>query len=269
MIRKTLISSAKPTRPSHDRSCNHIAHSLATALAVISSLFMSSLYARADVSQRWSDQLWNVVGGLCLPTHAIGVTWPCITVDPGREIAVLRVAPSHLLAVPTRKLAGIESAALLQPSSPNYWQAAWEAQSFLTSGSHRLRRSEIGIAVNSMKGRSQDQLHLHLRCIRKAVRSTLDRHASKITRNWRWLRIDSFAHPYRVRWLAGEDLNGRDPFKILAGDLASARRHMGDQTLVVVGAESTEGMPGFYLLNRESQPKAPASGEELLATCGR
>src|SRR5215207_8080303 len=138
---------------------------LGTALVILVSLFVSSLDARADGRQRWSDQLWNVVRGLCLPTHAIGLTWPCIKVDLASEIAVLRVGPSHLLAVPTQKLIGIESAALLQPSSPNYWQAGWEARGFLSLGSHRLRRTEIGMAVNSVKGRSQDRLHVHLRCI--------------------------------------------------------------------------------------------------------
>ena len=72
-------------------------------------------------------------------------------------------------------------------------------------------------------------------------------------------------HRYNARLVASADLNGINPFRLLADGIPEAAQDMGDQTLVVVGAVLSGGAPGFYLLNDQvdQAPGDLASGEEL------
>jgi CDP-diacylglycerol pyrophosphatase len=215
-----------------------------------------------------SSDLWRVIHGLCATDRRLTrLPAPCIAVDLKRGTAVLRQPfdPMHLLLAPTRRITGIESEALLAPDAPNYWQAAWEARRFLDRrAGYAIPREDIGLAVNSVSGRSQNQLHIHVTCVRADIRDALAADAAAITRHWQdW--DGAPGRRYRVRRLRGEDLGPHDPFKLLARDPAAAGS-MEMQTLVVVGARLPGGAPGFYLLADRADPDRsdPGHGEELL-----
>src|SRR5208282_6128619 len=130
-----------------------------------------------SVSAANRSELWVVVHDICLPAYqGIGVAFPCaeINIAEGldRGFAVLQTPSSatHVIVVPTIRISGIESPALLSENAPNYWEAAWEARRFVNDGAGRqLPRDKIGMAINSAARRSQDQLHIHVACIAPRV----------------------------------------------------------------------------------------------------
>ena len=100
-----------------------------------------------------------------------------------------------------------------------------------------------------MRGRTQNQLHIHIDCIRVEVRQALLANAGKIGPGWADLDVDLAGHRYRAMRIAGEDLGPRDPFKLLAEGDPAAAADMGSETLTVAGAVLPDGTPGFYLLS--------------------
>jgi CDP-diacylglycerol pyrophosphatase len=215
------------------------------------------------------NALWRVVHDLCVTDKTlIGLPAPCLSVDVARGVAVVKDAghATQLLLVPTAKVTGIESPSLLAPDAPNYWQAAWDTRrSFEQELGHAAPREDIGLAVNSRFGRTQDQLHIHIDCVRADVRQALRAHGREIGDTWSTLGFDLAGHRYRARRLDGADLGTRDPFKLLAED-PEARADMGRETLAVVGMSFEGGQPGFVLLSDHADlPRSDkAASEDLL-----
>ncbi len=218
-----------------------------------------------EAETRHPNSLWHVVHDLCVPDAELsGRPDPCVKVDLTGGYAVIKdpERPTQFLLIPTRRIVGIESPDLLQPGSPNYWRAAWDARHYLDDQVGRpIPREDVGLAINSAPGRTQNQLHIHIDCLRPEVAADLVRRADEIGQDWRWLR-GLGGETFRARWIAGEDLGGADPFKLLAKGVPLARQDMADQTLVLVGAQRRDGAPGFILLT--AQADAEAAGEVLL-----
>jgi len=216
------------------------------------------------------DALWNIVGGQCAPNQqAKHDPAPCVSVDLAGGYAVLKdeSGATQVLVIPTTKITGIESPALLDPAAPNFWADAWQARHDVESFAHReIPREDLALAVNSIFGRSQDQLHIHVDCIRPDVRDALDTAMDRIGSKWAPLDVSLAGHRYRAMRLAGEDLGDRNPFKLLADADPMARAEMGLETLVVAGAVFEDGSPGFILLSDRFDPSMhdAASGESLL-----
>jgi CDP-diacylglycerol pyrophosphatase len=216
------------------------------------------------------DVLWQIVSQKCVPNQQQHHDpSPCETVDLARGVERGHVilkdidGATQFLLIPTARVTGIESPALLMPDAPNYWAPAWRARRYVLARAHRrLRRDAIGLAVNSMKGRSQNQLHIHIDCIRPDLRRYLARHSAGLSRHWSALRLAFDGHHYQARRLDSRDLHGVDPFRVLAGDIPAARADMGNWTLVAIGATPR----GFVLLAGHVDPATQdnASGDELL-----
>lgn len=213
--------------------------------------------------------LWHVVHDLCVTDMATrGHAAPCAAVNLGAGFAVVHdpAHPTQLLLVPTARLSGIESPALQTQGSPNYWQAAWSARSLLERQVGRpLPREDVGLAINSVSSRTQDQLHIHIDCVRPDVQAVLRAHAGAIGPHWMTLSPALLGRPYRVRWIAGAELGHADPFKLLARSDPKARANMGAEGLFLVGA-SRGGRPGFILLSHRDDLARGEIGaaEELL-----
>jgi CDP-diacylglycerol pyrophosphatase len=240
---------------------------LAGVLAVAGSA--ESHLAAAD-----PEALWKIVNGQCVVEETkANDPAPCVEVDlsggPDRGFAVLKdlVGPTQYLVIPTRRIEGIESKELLAPHAPNYWQDAWQARRFvIAAAAAPLARDDIGLAVNSRFARSQDQLHIHVDCLRPDVKQALHDHAGEIGEAWSPLDVSLAGSHYVVRRVAGTELGEADPFHLLADGLAGARAHMGEETLVVVGTVFRDNKPGFYLLSDRADLAAGhrAGGEQLL-----
>jgi CDP-diacylglycerol pyrophosphatase len=240
------------------------------ALCCLAALGSDTPAAAAD-----SNALWSIVHGLCVTDEqTLHLPAPCSAVDLQQGWAVLKdiAGRTQQLLIPTARVTGIESAELLSPGDPNYFEAAWRARSFVFARLGRgLPRDDVGLAVNSLYGRSQNQLHIHVDCVRRDVRDELAKEQNRIGRRWTETARPLAGRRYRVMRIAGADFGSVDPFKLLAQTDPTARAAMGRMTLVAVGATFADGKPGFYLLSDRATmfPPDRASGEDLLDhACG-
>ncbi len=221
------------------------------------------------------DALWKIVHDRCVPDQlAHRSPAPCASVDlSGGEAdgsAVLKdiEGTSQFLLIPTARISGIESPAILAPDAPNFFARAWSATALVDERLHRLLpRRDLSLAINSRSGRSQEQLHIHVDCIAPEVRAALDRAAPAIGAQWRPLPVRLALHRYRAIRIPGDSLADVNPFRLLAASLADPGREMGRHTLVLVG-EVRDGQPGFVLLDGEAGPLAALLGPRIALGSG-
>jgi CDP-diacylglycerol pyrophosphatase len=216
------------------------------------------------------DALWHIIHDRCLPAFgAHKPPAPCAEVDlpagtPGGWVVLKdRDGATQYLVMPTQKITGIEDSTILAPDEPNFFAAAWDSRKyFLAKVGHPVPRSVISLAINSPYGRTQNQLHIHIDCLRADVAATLAAKLPGIGAEWASLPLAG--HAYRARRLDGTDLTD-NPFTLLAADPSVGPAGMARHTLVVVGETFADGKDGFVLL--DDQVDVPtgdhASGEEL------
>ncbi|MBV9512069.1 MAG: CDP-diacylglycerol diphosphatase, partial [Caulobacteraceae bacterium] len=230
------------------------------ALLLVSSLDVSTRAARHAGLSRLVERsaaghpnaLWHIVHDLCVTDMKTrGGPAPCSVVDLSGGYAVLKDirGATQLLVIPTDRVTGVESPALLAPGAPNYFEDAWRARDLFEKRVGRaVPRVDIGLAVNSMYGRSQNQLHIHVDCVRPDVRAALAANIGRIGPRWRRLGVPLAGHDYLARRLDGDDLGANNPFKLLAGADRRTRADMGAETLAVIAVVTSHGGPGFVLL---------------------
>jgi len=215
------------------------------------------------------DALWRIVHGHCVPAEQAGKgPAPCAEVDLSGGYAVLKDirGATQFLLIPTARVSGVESSEILAPNAPNYWQAAWQARRFVEGKAGKeIARQDLGLAINSAVRRSQNQLHIHIDCLRADVVQSLADQAAHIGDSWSTVTLPPSGHPYQARRINSSDLQGVDPFRIVADTLPGAARDMGDQTIVLAGAAFGQGLDGFYLLVDTASASDPDRGwgEEL------
>jgi CDP-diacylglycerol pyrophosphatase len=116
----------------------------------------------------------------------------------------------------------------------------------------------VGLAVNPLHRRGQDQLHIHIECLRPDVYATLAQQAAHLSSSWSPVPLGGAS--YWVRSIS-VNLDADDPFRLLASQPPEAGRGMSDYTLVVTGTPAENR--GFLMLASSS-----AAGELLLdSTC--
>lgn len=233
--------------------------------------FATLLFASAPSANAANpNALWEIVHNHCVPGQQSGKgPAPCTLVDLAGGTAVLKDirGDTQYLLLATDEVTGMEDPKILAANAPDYWAAAWEARKFVDQRAHQiLPREDVGLAINSRQGRTQNQFHIHVDCIRLDVVLALQAHAQEIGESWAPLGFLMKGHRYRARRVASADLAGVYPFRLLAEGVPEAAKDMGDQTLVVTGAVFGDGSQGFYLLNDQADPSTgdTASGEELL-----
>lgn len=212
--------------------------------------------------------LWRIVHDQCVPNQIDRHDpSPCTLVDLAGGYVVLkdRRGATQFLVLPTARITGIESAVLLSPRVPDYMQDAWEARRFVQMHAlATLTRADLSLAVNSIYGRSQNQLHIHVDCLRQDVRDALARHRNAVGDKWQPFPVALAGHHYIARRLVLRDLADVNPFRTLADEMPAARANMGAYTLVVAGA-TFGGKPGFIVLADHADPAVGdfANGESL------
>lgn len=244
-------------------------------LAIFLSAALAIFWLARPVDADVRGLLWRVVQ-TCLATHALtGGAFPCLAVDLEggleRGYAVLR-APfedTHIIVTPTVRTLGIETRRLRGPEAPNYFRDAWNARRFVTDDLRRKpAREDLALAVNSRFGRSQDQLHIHVDCLRPDVKRSLARQRDAIrTTGWTRLAVLPQAPRYYAMALASRDLEHVNLFDAAAAGLKiEDADDMDTATIVVVGARDVDGAPGFIVLARQRIPETSdlAHGEALL-----
>jgi CDP-diacylglycerol pyrophosphatase len=239
---------------------------LARILAMLALIAAASSIAPPPARAANPDLLWKIVNELCVPDQQQhGNPAPCsaVVLDQGIENGHVLLkdicGKTQFLLMPTAKISGIESSELL--GAPNYFLAAWQARGRMTALAGRpVARDEISLAINSVEGRSQNQLHIHIDLVRDEVRAALAAHKPAPQEGWFTLTLRG--HDYSVRRI--DDLEHENPFVVVADKTRAAREEMRLQTIVVIGATFAGGKEGFYLLDGEAQlPFNRGSGEEL------
>jgi CDP-diacylglycerol pyrophosphatase len=198
------------------------------------------------------NALWVIVQS-CVTQAQSGRLMPgsCVAIDQPDQVAILRSIEgrNQFLLVPTRRVSGIEDPYILEPSAPHYWSLAWAAAERYLPPGVRKDRTRIGLAINSVYGRSQAQLHIHISCIKQNTIDVLETVQRQIGPTWSAPAIELGGHDYRAMRISGKTLGSADPFQ-LAIKIPGAAGHMGAHTLVLVGASWDNGAhAGFYLLD--------------------
>lgn len=168
--------------------------------------------------------------------------------------------PQSYLIIPTSRVTGIEDGLVNRPPVVDFWQYGW-AQSRTYPG---YPTADTGMAINSEQGRTQNQLHIHISCVRPDVKTALDQApigffpAQPIT-----LRLPPHDNLYRATKVTG--LTGeQSPFLVFQSD-PQVRDHMGKQSIAVVGSSVADQ---YFVLDTQSGDGKSGHAEELLEqTC--
>ncbi len=215
------------------------------------------------------NALWQIVHDMCVPhqerDHS---SLPCTEVDLHGGFAILKDirGKTRYLLIPTTRITGIEDPAILEPDAPNFWADAWRARDYVEARAGRnLPRDDIALAINAVTGRTQNQLHIHIDCVRRDVRDTLRAHATDIGPHWAPFPVRLSDHFYQAVRVQSPELDEVNPFALLAASVPRASAEMGLETLVVTGADAAVAQPGFILLaDRADRARGDdGSGEEL------
>ena len=248
------------------RTSQRPAPSAQGALALRLSLLVVSLALTAAPAQADRMALWNIVHGQCEPHFAAGQgPKPCVDVDAADGVALLKDlhGVAQELAIPTKRITGIEDPPVLAPGAPNYFAYAWrervEVEKLLK---HPLSRESIGISINSSYSRSQDQFHLHIDCMDKGVAAALNNYVGALDETFRRMTVPLNGRVYWARRIDGEDLGERSPFQMLAAGIDGAKDKMGAWSLILVGADFS-GKPGFALLADPAERLGGGHAEDL------
>jgi CDP-diacylglycerol pyrophosphatase len=216
--------------------------------------------------------LWNIVNGQCVPhertLHEPGECAEVVFEHGDAGYAVLKDirGRSQYLLIPTTRIGGMEDPQIIAPDALNYFADAWGARHFTAAKLGGTQpRDVIVLAINSYWGRSQNQLHIHIDCIRSDVRAALAANLDKVGTDWAPFPVPLVGHQYQAIRINGADLGSTNPFRVLADKEPGAAKDMAAHTLVLVGETFANGEEGFVLLDDHADLARGdrGSGEEL------
>ena len=214
------------------------------------------------------DALFKLMNDNCLSSEAgREPRQPCVVIDRGHGFAVLkdRKGSDHFLLLPTQRMRGIEDGALLGAAAINYFEYAWEARGLLSNGkAQHIPDASIALAVNSEGGRTQNQLHIHLSCLKPDIQQRLREVGPLVGRDWHLLPESLEGHVYYARRVDAEAFGRDGAFRMLATGIEGAADNMGE-----FGLAATSFGDGSMLLlatRRDLSTLNFASPEELQDT---
>ena len=197
--------------------------------------------------------LWHTIEVCKLDQRLLRLPTPCLEVTKGRgkgrDYAILRspLDRSHIILAPTVRVIGIEAPSLRREGAPNYFADAWAARRLAFPADRLLPASAIGLAINSQRGRTQDQLHIHIDCLRKEVRAKLAQSPLPPHSGWASVQLDN-GDPYVEMNLPG-GLEASNVIELAARHLQLSSNNIQSLTLAIVARSPDD--PGFLLLARK------------------
>jgi len=184
------------------------------------------------------DALWQIVSQHCVPNQQQNDDpAPCLKVDLTENYVLFKDnnGPYHDLLMPVDKVSGIESPVLQTNQAPLYFSQAWNNRDHISSETGKpLKDQWISLAINSKYGRSQNQLHIHIACLRQDVYNVLSDQEKNIDQNWRPLAEKLVGHQYLVKKLEGTDLSKENPFRLLQNYVVKQGDSIGNYGLALV-----------------------------------
>ena len=225
------------------RGAQHVRR-MAAVLAMVLAVAGCARLAAVD-----PDALWKIVDIRCVPSQqASGTPGQCTLVDLEKRYAILKdiVGRSQYLLIPTDRVTGIESPLVLAPRAPAYWADAWAARGYVNRSVKRtLPDNQLGLEINSQFRRTQNQLHIHIDCMRDDISHALARHSKDAPGNWQWDTLNGSRYRImRVTALTGAS----DPFRVVARDNPNPDA-MAMQTILVTGAGPSADKDGWLLVS--------------------
>ena len=198
---------------------------IASRRARRASIFALGAAALAAVSAyaalRYPHTLQRIAEACVADAERTGSPFPCLKVDlkEGEDQSyVIFRAPllDDTVLIPTRRIIGVEDPLLGSPDAPNYFADAWRERSILTlPDGEAPARDRLALFVNSKLLRTQDQLHIHIGCLKPDARRTLASVAPRLpVGEWRLIEAVVPHHPFWVLRLGRADLNGVNPFRL-------------------------------------------------------
>jgi CDP-diacylglycerol pyrophosphatase len=207
------------------------------------------------------DALLTIMQKSCL---AVDGPSPCVKVARTQGYVIMkdRHGSAHFLLLPTALLTGIESSALGDANTPNYFALAWDNRGALSTGRQApIADDDILLAINSKYGRSQNQLHIHIACIDPEVKHRIELAGMAIGENWGPLTGSLAGHRYWARRVTPAQFDGLGAFRLLLSDMPQARGAMAKFSIAITRAHTGD----FIVLATERDLFALnlASAEEL------
>jgi CDP-diacylglycerol pyrophosphatase len=195
------------------------------------------------------DALWKIVGGQCVPQEqAMGRPGQCTVVNLAGHYAILKDISGitqHLL-IPTERVTGIESPSILAPNAPEYWVDGWNERKVVEDSlGEPLAGNQFGLEINSQYRRTQQQLHIHMDCMRTTVIAALATYRDAPLDQWKWDTLDGAR--YRIMRVTSLTHNS-NPFRIVSRD-HSGPEAMATQTILVTGAGPSPEQDGWLVVN--------------------
>jgi CDP-diacylglycerol pyrophosphatase len=230
-------------------------------------LLIAALTASLPFLFKWfnSDALWKIISRQCFPSQiASQRPTPCAKVDQTAGYVILKdkVGPLQYLLMPIDRITGIEDPVVLYPDTPNFFALAWQQRHVMSDKLGKpIADDDIALAVNSKYGRTQNQLHIHVSCIRSDVRNSLSGLRPTPAEHWSHLPGGLLGHDYLVRRTGESELQQRGAFQLLADEVDGAGGNMADFGLAMTALPDG----GLLLLATEFDPLRLnfASPEEL------
>jgi CDP-diacylglycerol pyrophosphatase len=226
-------------------------------------LLIVGLLLAAFHFQKNSNALWQIISEKCLPGMTQrGDPAPCQRVDLAKGYVTLKDlnGPLQYLLMPIEKITGMESPILLHPATPNLFADAWQERSLLAQRRGKpIDDTALSLAINSQYARSQNQLHIHISCLRPDVRQRLDALAPQLSEQWQSETLQK--HRYQIRTLTEAQLAQQSVFIRLAAEVPDARSEMGKYGMAL--AALPDGRLALMAIERNWVKLESGSAEEL------
>lgn len=183
------------------------------------------------------DALWQIVSRQCVPDQQQQHNpSPCLKVDLDRGYALYKdqKGPLHDLLIPVHKVTGIEDVALSRKLLPHYFAQAWRHRDVLSEGLKKpIDDHFVSVAINSRYGRSQNQLHVHIACLRPEVFFALNKQGQDLDEQWQVLPTSLMGHTYSARMLYAGDAEVLDPLALLRDYVEDQGDSIGQYSLLM------------------------------------
>jgi CDP-diacylglycerol pyrophosphatase len=229
-------------------------------LAVIAGFAMIGLIGHTLAQPLKRGVLWKVVRVCATHFHIAGKSYPCLAAHPQEGYVILRppVGRPDTILSPTRPVSGVEDPRLLQAQTPNYFAAAWRERAQASGLATALfDDADVALAVNAMRGRSQDHLHIHIGCLAPQFRRALDGVASQLPpRVWTEREGIDATQPIWLYRTGSDDAEAVNPFLALGEDPAMTSSLRALTTLALVRAPM-DGHDEFVVI--ASRPSATST----------
>jgi CDP-diacylglycerol pyrophosphatase len=207
--------------------------------------------------------LWRIVSQSCVPAAAAGNgPGECTKVSPDGYALLKDIRGNgQYLLIPTTRVEGVESEALLRPDASNYFAYAWENRGFVGKSLGKPVPDDLmSLALNSADGRSQNQYHIHIDCMSRDMRKDLSAYDSAVPGAW----VDAVfnGHHYQLMRVADSNAASVNPFVLVLRRATAAHQPMRGQTIFMATAPG-----GFFVVDgtyqRDGMDANPGSSEEL------